>query len=80
MAVAVAVVILIGLTGWYLYIEQAKPVEPASVEKMAFPLPDKPSIVVLPFTNLSSEKEQEYLCDGLAERIMMVSPNPIIFL
>jgi len=35
---------------------------------------------VLPFTNLSSEKEQEYLCDGLAERIMMVSPNPIIFL
>jgi adenylate cyclase len=70
MAVAVAVVILIGLAGWYLYLEQSNRVEPASVEKMAYPLPDKPSIAVLPFTNLSSEKEQEYLCDGLAEGII----------
>jgi adenylate cyclase len=37
---------------------------------MAFPLPNKPSIAVLPFANLSSEKEQEYLCDGLAEGII----------
>jgi len=70
MAVAVAAVILIGLAGWYLYFEQSKRVERASVEKMAYPLPDKPSIAVLPFTNLSSEKEQEYLCDGLAEGII----------
>ena len=70
MAVAVAAVILIGLAGWYLYIEQSKRVEPASVEKMAYPLPDKPSIAVLPFTNLSSEKDQEYLCDGLSEEII----------
>ena len=70
MAVAVAAVILIGLAGWYLYLEQTKRVEQASVEKMAYPLPDKPSIAVLPFTNLSSEKEQEYLCDGLAEGII----------
>jgi adenylate cyclase len=70
MAVAVAAVILIGLAGWYLYLEQTKRVEPASVEKMAYPLPDKPSIAVLPFTNLSSEKDQEYLCDGLSEEII----------
>ena len=37
---------------------------------MAFPLPDKPSIVVLPFTNMSNEKEQEYFADGLAEEII----------
>ena len=37
---------------------------------MAFPLPDKPSIAVLPFTNMSGEKEQEYLCDGLVEDII----------
>jgi len=70
MAVAVAAVILVGLSGGYLYVEQSKRVEPASVEKMAYPLPDKPSIAVLPFTNLSSEKEQEYLCDGLSEGII----------
>ena len=37
---------------------------------MAFPLPDKPSIAVLPFTNMSGEKELEYFSDGLAEGII----------
>jgi TolB-like protein len=31
----------------------------ASKEKMAFPLPEKPSIAVLPFVNMSGDKEQE---------------------
>ena len=34
-------------------------------------LPDKPSIAVLPFTNLSSDPEQEYFADGVAEDITM---------
>jgi adenylate cyclase len=63
MAVAAAVIILIGLAGWYLYIKQSKRIEPASVEKMAYPLPDKPSIAVLPFDNLSGDSEQEYFCN-----------------
>ena len=41
--------------------------EPASVEEMAFPLPDKPSIVVLPFDNMSGDEEQEYFVDGITE-------------
>ncbi|MCZ6841125.1 MAG: adenylate/guanylate cyclase domain-containing protein [Alphaproteobacteria bacterium] len=33
------------------------------------PLPDKPSIVVLPFDNMSADPEQEYLADGIVETI-----------
>jgi TolB-like protein/class 3 adenylate cyclase len=34
------------------------------------PLPDKPSIAVLPFDNLSGDREQEYFADGMVEEII----------
>ena len=40
------------------------PTAPASA------LPDKPSIAVLPFTNMSGDAEQDYFCDGLVEDII----------
>src|SRR5919109_1179920 len=36
----------------------------------ALPLPDKPSIAVLPFTNMSGDAEHEYFADGIAEDII----------
>jgi TolB-like protein len=36
----------------------------------ALTLPDKPSIAVLPFTNMSSDPEQDYFADGMAEDII----------
>jgi TolB-like protein len=43
------------------------PVEPT---KPALTLPDKPSIAILPFTNLSSDPEQDYFADGMVEDII----------
>jgi TolB-like protein len=37
---------------------------------MALPLPDKPSIAVLPFENLSGDPEQAYFADGMVEEII----------
>jgi adenylate cyclase len=42
---------------------------PAEPEK-PLPLPDKPSIAVLPFQNLSGDPEQEYFADGMVEEII----------
>jgi TolB-like protein/tetratricopeptide (TPR) repeat protein len=41
-----------------------------STSAPALPLPDKPSIAVLPFQNMSSDPEQEYFVDGMVEEII----------
>jgi TolB-like protein/class 3 adenylate cyclase len=52
--------------------EPAALVEPAVPEKPSpqLALPDKPSIAVLPFQNLSADTEQEYFADGMVEEII----------
>jgi adenylate cyclase len=69
-----------GMVGWNIYLQQSKKVEPASSKKMAFPLPDNPSIAVLPFDNMSGDPEQDYLADGISENIIStLSKIPDLF-
>ena len=42
----------------------------ASIARLGFPMPDKPSIAVLPFDNLSANSEHEYLSYGITLDIM----------
>jgi adenylate cyclase len=52
----------------------------ASLGKMKYPLPDKPSIAVLPFVNMSEDPKQEYFSDGITEEIITaLSQLPNIF-
>jgi adenylate cyclase len=47
---------------------------------MAFPLPDKPSIAVLPFVNMSGDPKEEYFSDGITEEIITaLSKVPHLF-
>ena len=39
-------------------------------QRSALPLPDRPSLAVLPFTNMSGDPEQEYFADGVVEEII----------
>ena len=68
-AVVVALILIAGgllawLQPWKSDIERADPA------KMAYTFPDKPSVAVPPFRNMSADQEQEYFADGITEDII----------
>jgi TolB-like protein/class 3 adenylate cyclase len=75
----VALVVVVGAFAfWNFYFRP--PFEPASSERMAFPLPDLPSVAVLAFDNLTGDPGQEYFSDGIAEEIITaLSKTPRLF-
>ncbi|CAB1078516.1 Adenylate cyclase (EC [Olavius algarvensis Delta 1 endosymbiont] len=65
-----AILLVSTAVGIWLFYRQRPSIEPVSVKKMAYPLPDKSSIAVLPFANMSKDPNQEYFCDGITEDLI----------
>ena len=65
-----ALVLVLAVGGVFWWQIRAPDFEPASLDKMAFPLPDKPSIAVLPFANIGKDPEQEYFADAITNDLI----------
>jgi len=59
---AIGLAILLGIFFWFQ--------RPELDDQSITPLPNKPSIAVLPFTNMSNDAEQEYFADGMTEDLI----------
>ena len=67
LTVAIVVAALVIGGAGILYHRSMPDFEPAAVDRMAHPLPDAPSIAVLPFENYSDDKKLDFFVSGLTE-------------
>jgi len=75
-----ALALVVGAVATWNFFLRGPSIEPASLERMAFSLPEKPSIAVLPFVYLSGDKDKEFIGDGITDQIITyLSMSPNIF-
>ncbi len=69
MAAAAVLVVIAGAVSWYCFLRSPS-TKPGTTKAKALPLPDKPSIAVLPFVNMSGDPKQDFFSDGFADEII----------
>jgi adenylate cyclase len=67
---ATGILLLVGIIVAVQYLSLRPPTPSANIPPEALPLPDKPSIAVLPFATLSNDPEREYFGDGLTHDLI----------
>ncbi len=81
-ACVAALLVAIGAAAvWQFVLHKATPPEAKlDLRKVAFPVPGKASIAVLPFQNMTGDPQQEYFSDGMAEQLITgLSQSPDIY-
>jgi adenylate cyclase len=78
---AILILIAAAVAAWQFGLRSSlQALDKADPKKMALPLPDKPSIAVLPFVNMTGDQSQDFFCDGLSESLITaLSKVPQLF-
>ena len=68
-AIGVLFMLLVGLAAWFFVVDQPSRVESASLDNLAFPLPEEPSVAVLPFKDLTGDESHRYMVSGTTDAV-----------